>query len=118
MLEISNLARQLKFNPEIRDDHPTINHLTASLWFRGMDLTITSSTSKARGPNNERKNVAAAEKQLEAMAYRLTQERGKWPFLTPWLENATDKTRRAHRSSSSRYGGFLRGNWKWQRAGT
>ena len=77
LLEISNLARQLKFNPEIRDGHPTINHLTASLWFRGMDLTITSSTSKARGPNNERKNVAAAEKQLEAMAYRLTQERGR-----------------------------------------
>ena len=30
LLEISNLARQLKFNPEIGDDHPTINHLTAS----------------------------------------------------------------------------------------
>ena len=58
-----------------------------------MDLTITSSTSKARGPSNERKNVVAAEKQLEAMAYRLTQERGRWPFLTPRLENATDKTR-------------------------
>ena len=24
---------------------------------------------------------------------RLTQERGRWPFLTPRLENATDKTR-------------------------
>ena len=69
LLEISNLARQLKFNPEIGDDHPAINHLTASLWFRSMDLTITSSTSKARGPINERKNMAAAEKQLEAMAY-------------------------------------------------
>ena len=56
-------------------------------------MTITSSTSKARGPNNEKKNVAAAEKQLEAMAYRLTQERGRWPFLTPRLENAKDKTR-------------------------
>ena len=33
LLEISNLARQLKFNPEIGDDHPPINHLTASLWF-------------------------------------------------------------------------------------
>ena len=42
---------------------------------------------------NERKNVAASEKQLEAMVYRLTQERGRWPFLTPRLENATDKTR-------------------------
>ena len=27
------------------------------------------------------------------MGYRLTQERGRWPFLTPRLENATDKTR-------------------------
>ena len=25
--------------------------------------------------------------------YRLTQERGRWPFLTPRLENATDKTK-------------------------
>ena len=32
-LEVSNLARQLKFNPEIRDNHPIIDHLTASLWF-------------------------------------------------------------------------------------
>ena len=56
-------------------------------------MTITSSTSKSRGPSNERKNVAATEKQLESMVYRLTQERGKWPFLTPRLENATDKTR-------------------------
>ena len=87
LLEISNLARQLKFNPEIRDSHPIINHLIASLWFRGVDLTITSSTSKPRGPNNKKKNVAAAEKQLEAMAYRLTQERGRWPFLTT---NKTD----------------------------
>ena len=52
LLEISNLARQLKFNPESGDDHPAINHLTASLWFRSMDLTITSSTIKARGPIN------------------------------------------------------------------
>ena len=37
--------------------------------------------------------MAAAGKQLEAMAYRLTQERGRWPFLTPRLENAIDKTR-------------------------
>ena len=67
--------------------------MTAGLWFRSMDLTITSSTSKERGPSNERKNVAAAEKPLEAMAYRLTQERGRWPFLTPRLEIATDETR-------------------------
>ena len=93
LLGISKFARHLKFSPDIRDDHPIISHLTAGLWFRGMDLTITSSTSMARGPSNERRNVAAAEKQLKAMAYRLTQERGRWPFLTPRLENATDKTR-------------------------
>ena len=62
LIEISNFARQLKFSPEIRDDHPIIGQLTASLCFRGLDLTITSSTSKARGPSNERRNVAAAEK--------------------------------------------------------
>ena len=45
------------------------------------------------GPSNERKNVAATEKQLESMVYRLTQERGRWPFLTPRLENATEKTK-------------------------
>ena len=57
-----------------------------------MNLT-TSSTSKSRGPSNERRNVAATEKQLESMVYRLTQERGRWPFLTPRLENATEKTK-------------------------
>ena len=93
LLEISNFARQLKFSPAIGDDHPLINHLTASLWFRSMDLIITSSTSKSRGPSNERKNVAATEKQLESMVYRLMQERGRWLFLTPRLENATEKTK-------------------------
>ena len=93
LLEISNFARQFKFSPAIGDDHPIISHLTASLWFRSMDLTITSSTSKSRGPSKERKNVAATEKQLESMVYRLTQERGRWPFLTPRLENATEKTK-------------------------
>ena len=93
LLEISNLSRRLKFSPTIGDDHPIISHLTASLWFRGMHVTITSSTSKSRGPSNERKNVATTEKQLESMVYRLTQERGRWPFLTPRLKNATDKTR-------------------------
>ena len=93
LLEISNLTRQLMFSPIIGDNQPIITRLTTSLWFRGMDLTITSSTSKSRGPSNERKNVAATEKQLEAMVYRLTQERGRWPFLTPRLENALDKTR-------------------------
>ena len=93
LLEISNIARQLKLSPVIGDDHPVVTHLTASLWFRSMELTITSSTSKSRGPSNERKNVAAAGKQLESMVYRLTQEGGRWPFLAPRLENATEKTR-------------------------
>ena len=93
LLEISNFARKLKLSPTKEDDHPVISHLTASLWFRYMDVTITSSTSKSKGPSNERKNVAATEKQLESMKYRLTQERGRWPFLTPRLENATYKTR-------------------------
>ena len=93
LLEISNFARQLKFIPVIGDDHLVISHLTASLWFRSMDLTITSSTIRSRGPSVERKNVAATEKQLELMVYRLTQERGWWPFLTPRLQNATDKTK-------------------------
>ena len=35
LLEISNFARQLKLSPEMRDDHPMISHVTASLWFRG-----------------------------------------------------------------------------------
>ena len=90
LLEILNSARQLKLSPVIGDDHPIITHLTASLWFRSLELTITSSTSKCRGPSNERKNVAATEKQLESMVYRLTQERGRWPFLTQRLENATE----------------------------
>ena len=92
-LEVLNLARQLKFNPEVWDDHPAVAHLTASLWFRSMNLTKTSSTSSVRGLNNKRKNLAAAEKQLESKGYRLTQERGRWPFLTLRLENVTDKTR-------------------------
>ena len=93
LLEISNFARQLKFSPVIGDDHPAINQLTASLWFRSMEVKITGSTGKSRGPSNERKNVADTEKQLESMKYRLTQENGWWPFLTPRLENATNKTR-------------------------
>ena len=46
-----------------------------------------------KGPINDRKNVAGAEKQLESMVYRLTQERGSWPLLTPRLENVKDKTK-------------------------
>ena len=45
LLEISNFARQLKFSPVIGDDHPAISQLTASLWFRSMDVKITNSTS-------------------------------------------------------------------------
>ena len=92
-LEISNFARQLKFSPVIGDNHPAISQLTASLWFRSMELKITNSTSKSRGPSSERRNVAETEKQLESMNYRLTQENGWWLFLTPRLENATNKTR-------------------------
>ena len=108
--EVSNLARQLKFNPEIRDNHPIIGHLAASLWFRSMDLTIMSSTSKARGPSNERKNVAAAEKQLESMGYRLTPERGRLPFPTPGLRMPRTRRRSVPHLSSNRYGSFLRGS--------
>ena len=54
LLEISNFARQLKFSPVIGDDHPAINQLTASLWFRSMEVTITGSTGKSRDPSNER----------------------------------------------------------------
>ena len=92
-LEISNLARQLKFIPEEGYDHPVISHLTNSLWLRKTDLTITSSTNSMRGPISDRKNVAGAEKQLEPMGYRLTQEKRRSPFLTPRLQNVTDKTR-------------------------
>ena len=55
LLEISNFARQLKFSPVIGDDHPAINQLTASLWFRSMEVTITGSTGKSGGPSNEKK---------------------------------------------------------------
>ena len=77
----------------MRDDHPVIAHLTASLWFRSKEPTITSSTSKTREPNNERKNVAAVKKQVESKVYILKEERGRRPFLNPRLENVTNKTR-------------------------
>ena len=70
-------------------------------------MTITSSTSKSRGPSNERKNLAATEKQLESTVYRLTQERGRWPFLTPRLENATEKTRDSAPPLVKQIWGFL-----------
>ena len=44
-LEISNVAAQLKFNPEIKDDHPVTGHLTLSLCFRKMELTIVGSAT-------------------------------------------------------------------------
>ena len=117
LLEISNFARQLKLSPEIRDDHPMISHLTARLLFRGIELTITSSTSKARGPSKKRRNVAAAEKQLKSMGYRLTQERARWPSLTQGSRMLRTRRGRMLHFSSSRYGNFLRGSWKWQRVG-
>ena len=90
--EISNLARQLKFSPEIGDVHPVISHLTTNLWLRSIELTILGSTSSANRPINDRKNKAAVGKQLESVVYRLNQEKGCWPFLTSRLENVTDKT--------------------------
>ena len=50
LLEISNFARQLKFSPVIGDDHPAISKLTASLWFRTMDVKITNSTRSLEVP--------------------------------------------------------------------
>ena len=100
LLEISNLARQLKFSPDIRVDQPIISHLTASLWFRGMDLTITSSTSKARGQSKERRNVAGAEKQLEAMTVgRFVTAVNEVTIGAFWREHAKDelRTRKDHK---------------------
>ena len=57
-----------------------------------MELTDVGSTSSWR-LNNDRRDVSSAEQQLESMVYRLTQERGRWPFLTPRLENVTDKAK-------------------------
>ena len=71
-LEVSNLARQLKFQTEIADDNPVVSHLTASLWSRSTYLTILSSTSGSKRLINERNNVAGAEKQLESMKNHLT----------------------------------------------
>ena len=42
-LENSNLARQLKFKPKINDDHYAVNHLTTSIWFQNMELTLMGS---------------------------------------------------------------------------
>ena len=89
-LEKSNLARQLKFNPDVEDNRLVVIQMTASLWFRSMELTITGPISSARGLI---KNMAGAEKQLELMLYRLTLG-GRWPFLTPRLQNVTGKTRK------------------------
>ena len=43
------------------------------------------------------------------MAYCLTQERGRWPFLIPRLENATDKTRESAPLLIKQVGEFLEG---------
>ena len=91
-LETSNLAMQLKFKPEIKDDHYVINNLTASLLFRNMELKVVCSESSSKRPIHDQRNVAYAEKQLESMVYRFTQERGRWPFRTPRLESVGDKT--------------------------
>ena len=44
------------------------------------------------------------------MGYRLTQERSRWPFLTPRLENATDKTRGSAPTLIKQIWDFLEGN--------
>ena len=59
LLEISNFARQLKLSPIIGDDHPVVTHLTASLWFLNIEVTITSSTSKSREEERGRIGEAA-----------------------------------------------------------
>ena len=64
-LEISNMARQFNFTPELKDDHHVISHVTASLWFRSMELTIIDSKSNSRRPKHDLRNMAYAEKQLE-----------------------------------------------------
>ena len=48
-LEVWNLSRRLKFNPAVGDDHPVITHLKSQPVVPEYGLTITSSTSRARG---------------------------------------------------------------------
>ena len=50
-LEISNLAMQLKFKPEINDDHRVVNHVTTSMWFSTKEFTIVGSTRGSAGRN-------------------------------------------------------------------
>ena len=92
-LEVSNLGRQVIFKPESNDENREIHHLTMSMWFRNMELTIVRSTSSSARPVHDRKNQVEAAKLLESMVYRLTQEGGRWPFLTPGLEIKSDKTK-------------------------
>ena len=106
-LEVPIFARQLKFNTEIGDDNPAITHLTASLRFRSMGLTITSSTSSARGPKNERKNVAAAEKHLESIGYCLHKREGGGRFTPRDLRMRRTRRGRVLHPSSNKYGIIL-----------
>ena len=65
-----------------------------------MDLTITSSTSKARGQSKERRNVAGAEKQLEAMTVgRFVTAVNEVTIGGFWREHAKDelRTRKYHK---------------------
>ena len=43
------------------------------------------STSSLEGPVHGQRKVMYAAKQLESAVYRLAQERGRWPYLTPIL---------------------------------
>ena len=68
-----------EWNPKTRDvwkeangGTPLLTDLCLAMKSDPLGVTITKFTSKARGSSNERRNVAAAEKQLEAMAYSLS----------------------------------------------
>ena len=61
-LEISNLARQLKFKPKIIDDQRVINRMATSIWFKNMELTIVGSTSSSARPVHDQINVVDAAK--------------------------------------------------------
>ena len=85
------MARQLKFKPEINDDHYAVNHLTTSIWFQNMELTLMGSTGSSKRPVRKRRSVIYAKTQLESLVYRLIQERGRWPYLTLRLESVGSK---------------------------
>ena len=90
-LEISNLARQLKFKRETNNGHYVVKPMTTSLWFRNMELTLVGSTSSSKWSVHDQRNVVYTAKQLELMVYRFTQERRSWLYLTSRLEKGKAK---------------------------